>query len=214
MKDLKALCKKVRERLCFAREKYLPYERKSVKLLVSVSFIIYFCLAVWIIWFKMNDNEMILINFSWLSEMTILERLQYGLIPFTVPDETPVHIYQMLLNALLFAPLGGILCYYFEKENIFRDLLFCFLFSLFFELLQLFSAIGAFATTDLICNSAGYFLGLLVYRLLLKGRSYKFSVIFLLSINIATIPLLVYALIGTFESLPLIISLLTRSYNG
>ena len=51
-----------------------------------------------------------------------------------------------------------------------RDLGICFLISLFFELLQLFTMIGNFATMDLITNVAGYFVGLVFYELIFKKQ--------------------------------------------
>lgn len=192
------------------REKYLPYNEKTTRRLIIYAATIYILLLVWALWLKFNDNWTITMNYSWLSKMTLWERFNYDLIPFQVRWDHFKQIMQFFFNAVAFAPFGVLLPMLFKKKSIARDLLICFLVSLGFELLQLFSIIGSFATADLIMNTLGYFIGLGVYHLIFKKMSHKQNVIFFSLIDIAITPLEIFAIIRTINNIEPVIDILLR----
>ena len=73
---------------------------------------------------------------------------------------------ETLANVAIFVPLVAYLSAFFPKKNFFFPVLIGFLLSLFFEIVQFAFGIGAADVTDLLMNTAGTLVGLLLYRLL------------------------------------------------
>ena len=191
--------------------KYVSYDEKMLRRLVAIATAMYFWLLVWALWFKFNDNSSVTLNYLWLSKMTTWERFTYDLIPFQIRYDHFNQIMQIFANSVIFAPFGVLLNMLFKKENIWRDAAICFFVSLGFELLQLFTLIGSFATADLIMNTAGYFIGLLVYRFIFKKLSVKFNVMFFLITNLLAFAVVVFSVIRTVIYIDPIIAILTKS---
>ncbi len=117
------------------------------------------CLVlVWIVLFKMSFN---LGNVA----LFIGER-RFNLIPFYYDDEVGrIHLREVLLNVLIFAPFG--LYLRMLGANVKKSILIGAAFSLTLELCQLILAIGSFDITDLITNTIGTALGIGAYALIL-----------------------------------------------
>lgn len=188
----------------------IAYNEQTLRRLIVVSTVIYGWLLVWIIWFKMNDNESILFNYSGLKTFTTKERFLYDIIPFNFEKYDDLQRLSVLLNLFVFAPFGVLLPFLFRRKSILRDLLICFCVSLSFEVIQFFSMIGGFATDDLIMNTLGYFVGLIFYYFFFKKRSMRFNVNFFIIVNAVFSLLVIYSIIGTINSLDVIVSILTR----
>ena len=167
---------------------------KRFKVIINITLILFIILLVWIIYFKMGDTEMIYLNHSWLKKLSIKDRFLYDLVPFKLRYDITRQFIEVLLNAVVFAPFGVILSLRSEKIQVIRHSLFCFLLSLGFELIQLFTTIGSFATADLIMNTMGYFIGLLIYQIFFKKASTKFNIIFFTIINVLMIVILIYGI--------------------
>ena len=161
------------------REKCLPYNEQTVKGLSVVGLVLFCWLLVWALWLKFNDNNSITLHYRWFCTMTDWERFSYDLIPFQVREDHLKQILEIVANCVVFAPFGVLFNILFEKKNILRDLAICFAISLGFELLQYFTMIGNFATTDLITNTVGYFVGYAFYELIFKKRTDKTKIIVL-----------------------------------
>lgn len=71
---------------------------------------------------------------------------------------------EVIYNFLVFIPLGLLLSANFLRATFWQKLAFVFIFSLTAETIQYVFAIGATDITDLIANTAGGFLGLLLYE--------------------------------------------------
>lgn len=71
---------------------------------------------------------------------------------------------EVIYNFLVFIPLGLLLSANFPRDTFLQKLAFVFLFSLSAETIQYVFAIGATDITDLIANTGGGFLGLLLYE--------------------------------------------------
>lgn len=74
----------------------------------------------------------------------------------------------VLGNLLLFIPLGILVPTLFKKVNFKNTILICFGVSLAFEIIQYVFSLGASDVDDLILNTFGGFLGLLIYFMCLK----------------------------------------------
>ena len=131
--------------------------------------ILYSITIVWVIVFKCNYN--LGLHISANKAKTILERLEFRAIPFYYAyidifvRHSRMELITFLGNIGVFVPFGAILCYFTKKRNV---ILYSFLFSLAVEVYQLFSCWGGFEPTDLITNTFGGCLGILIYVLILK----------------------------------------------
>jgi len=76
-------------------------------------------------------------------------------------------VLNMLGNLLVFFPAGFLIPLWREKKTgVIRILIYCFLFSLGIELLQLATRVGVFDVDDLLLNTLGGLLGYVSYRIL------------------------------------------------
>ena len=198
------------KKLSEAREKYLPYDNKTLRRIIIYTTAVYIWLLLWALWLKFNDNHSITLNYLWLSEMTLWERFNYDLIPFQVRWDHFRQTMQFFFNAVAFAPFGVLLPLMFKKKSVLRDVAICFSVSLCFELLQLFSIIGAFATADLIMNTLGYFIGLGVYYLIFKRLSAKQNIVFFSLVDVAITALAIFAIVRTVINIEPVIDILLR----
>lgn len=135
-------------------------------------FVVYFLILTWLILGKMQPNwDWLLCLLDGHSGMRSL-----NLIPFAAPriiNGQPDYS-EVWQNLLVFLPFGLYMGLLRPKHPLFLRLLPAFLTSLLFELIQLFSGIGAADVTDLLSNTAGALLGLLLMALLsriLKPRT-------------------------------------------
>ncbi len=93
-----------------------------------------------------------------------------NLIPFG--DSSMVHgkidYSEMILNVVIFVPLGIYAGMLFTKWAFAKKIFFFFLISLLFEGLQFILKVGAFDVTDIINNTLGGFIGLMLYKVIEK----------------------------------------------
>lgn len=154
--------------------------------LTTALFVVYILVLFWILLFKFG------VHFSYM------ESRELNLIPFRglFLPAGKIDLPEIVLNVIIFIPLGiygGVL---FRKLSIVRNLLIFFLTSLTFEVLQFALAIGTFDSTDLINNTLGGFLGLLMYLVIERifqnrDRAQKFVNILALTGSVIMIALLV-----------------------
>lgn len=113
---------------------------------------LYFLFMVWLIIFKLN-----------FSLTTIRSVREVNVIPFyyknVIPGDIP--LMEALFNLLVFLPFGFFLHNSF-KENHLRNAVVIIGISLIFELLQYVFSIGATDITDVITNSVGGIVGLVI----------------------------------------------------
>ena len=82
-----------------------------------------------------------------------------------------------------------------------KHILICFVISLTFEIVQLFTVIGGFASDDLLMNTLGYFGGALMYKLIFSIFNDKINYYFFIACNIIMICVLVFAVITLIPKL-------------
>ena len=130
------------------------------KKIAQIVFGVYLFLLVWLVLFKFAPPT------KWAS-LGSSRRLE--LIPFAAREtgmrETRR---EMLANIAIFVPLGAYLSAFFAKKNLFFPVLIGFCLSLLFEIVQFAFAIGAADVTDLLMNTAGALIGVLLCRLLAR----------------------------------------------
>lgn len=153
-------------------EKYVknnPKDNNSATKLTVVLFVIYMIVLSWILLFKLG------IRFSYMAKRSV------NLIPFSKPVilNGKADIGEIILNVVIFMPLGMYAGVLFKRWTFGKKLFFFFLMSFLIEGLQFIFRVGAFDITDIITNFLGGILGLLVFEAIEKlfsnpVRSQKF----------------------------------------
>ena len=196
------------------REKYLPYDEKTLRgLCISIT-VIFIWLLVWMLLFKFSRADMLIRNYINITQMTIPERIMWDLIPFNYRGDSVQikdQITTTILNAIVFAPFGVLFNFIFKKRNILRDAFLAFGISLAFELTQLATVLGNIATEDLITNTFGYFIGLGIYYLIFKRLSTKANVIFFAAAHLLLFVLVAISIVTTIGAADVIWAILTKT---
>ena len=123
--------------------------------LMIVLTVIYILVVAWIILFKMPP----------ISEIGNMDHLRsINLIPFHYDEETNSHFSEVIENILIFVPLGVYLRI-LGKHSLFAVACGA-IFSLLLEIAQYILGIGATDITDLMMNTLGAVVGVLIYACL------------------------------------------------
>ena len=191
--------------------KHLVCDESALRREATFAVAAFVVVLFWALWLKFNDFSMVVLNYRRLSEMTVKERVLYGIVPFQIRYDFIRELLQFPANAAIFAPLGVALPHAFRKKNIWRDLAICFGISLSIELVQLFTCIGSIATDDLIMNTLGYFIGFAAYRWIFSKLSCKVMVWIYRVINALLLIVLAVVVITTVRNWELIVAILTRT---
>jgi glycopeptide antibiotics resistance protein len=127
--------------------------------LTTVLFIIYLIVLSWILLFKLG------VRFSYMGNRRV------NLIPFSEPLilNGKIDVGEIILNVVIFVPLGIYAGILFEKWFFGKKLFFFFLISLIVEGLQFILAVGAFDITDIITNTLGGIIGLMIFEAIEKA---------------------------------------------
>jgi len=123
--------------------------------LTNVLFIIYLIALFWILLFKLG------VHFSYMG----ISR-SVNLIPFSEPLilNGKIDFGEMIMNVIIFIPLGIYAGILFKKWIIGKKLFLFFLISLIIEVFQFILAVGVFDITDIINNTLGGIIGLMIYK--------------------------------------------------
>lgn len=132
------------------------------KTMISLSFVIYLLLLTWIIVFKFR------------LDITSLKYIRsINLIPFKA-NPIVSGMKETLINLLLFIPLGMHLKFIF-KSNKFLNVVIIIFLSLSFESLQYILHIGVSDITDIIMNTLGGIIGMILISILFNLFSRKLN---------------------------------------
>lgn len=126
---------------------------KKVTVVLTV---IYLLLLVWILIFKLG------VNFSYMEERRV------NLNPFNELLSDRMDTLGNILNILILVPLGFYVGLLFEKYSLAKKLLIVFLFTLTIECAQYIFKIGAFDAADLLTNTLGGLIGIVLFALIIK----------------------------------------------
>lgn len=126
--------------------------------LTNILFCIYCAALIWVVLFKAS--------FSWEAVRLLVREREINFIPFYGLGELVLLNREMLLNVIVFVPMGTYLCMLNLSAP--KAVLYGFLISLGFETCQLLTRLGTFDVTDLITNTLGTVIGVCAYLLLRK----------------------------------------------
>ncbi len=127
-------------------------------LLTKGLFAIYLMALNWILLFKLG------VRFTYMDERRV------NLIPFNELISSNGHagLSEIIMNIVIFVPLGIYTGVLLKRWSFAGKIIFFFLMSLMFELLQFSFKIGAFDATDITTNLSGGIIGLLMYAIIKK----------------------------------------------
>jgi glycopeptide antibiotics resistance protein len=128
-------------------------DNSSTNKLTIVLFVIYWIALCWILLFKLG------VQFSYMSNRSV------NLIPF---NDGKIDISEIIMNVVIFVPLGVYVGILFKRWIFAKSVFFFFLVSLFIEGLQFMLSIGAFDITDIITNTSGGIMGLIIFKAIEK----------------------------------------------
>ncbi|WP_422485422.1 VanZ family protein [Gudongella sp. DL1XJH-153] len=134
-------------------------EDSKTNKLTKILFVIYLIALFWIIIFKFD------IPFSNLGYMR-----NVNLIPFSesLIINGKLDFKEMVMNAVIFLPLGIYVEALFKKYTIGRKILFILFISFICEISQFILGVGASDITDIINNVLGGIIGLVIYKGIVK----------------------------------------------
>lgn len=191
-------------------------EIKRLNILSIILFCIYILLLIWIVLLKCNIYLSITNGYFEFKTLTLKERFDYYLIPFidyfnNDSTQTFIKLKDGILNVIVFIPLGLYLSFFIKKNKFIKVIIYTFLISLLFEIIQLFSLLGSFQTEDLILNLVAGLLGYIIYKIIYKEKNIKvLNILSLICIIILT-PILIYGVINTINMIDVYIDVITRS---
>ncbi len=148
-------------------EKLLRHKRVT-----SILFIVYFLLLTWIIVFKME-----------LSMSNLVAERSINFIPFkeSAIVNGRISFSEIINNAIVFIPVGVFTAMLADNLKFIKMAAVPFGISLFYEITQYIFAVGACDVTNLINNTLGGIVGILIFKLrrkVLGDKAYKVVNIF------------------------------------
>ncbi|OJG40595.1 hypothetical protein RV02_GL001972 [Enterococcus gilvus] len=128
----------------------------------KVLFVGYLIVLIWILLFKFS------LSFSEVVAQFNNQSRSINLIPFkgSVVLNQGIDFSEMINNLLIFIPFGGLLGIIDKNSSFAKKIMYIFLFSLSIEALQFVFGLGATDITDIITNTLGGTVGLLIYSFL------------------------------------------------
>ena len=169
-------------------------QRRLFNNLIKISLIVYVLAVLFGIMLKSIMPNDLIANYDFLSTMTIKERIIRGLKIFEfykIEYELGIikrTIILDLLNMIVFIPFGILITHFFKKKRILISTVITFIFSLFIEIFQLLTIIGAFMLNDLIINIIGGVIGSIIYVYVTRSEKYKiYNILLIIFVSIMSI---------------------------
>ncbi len=155
----------------------------------------YLAILCWVLILKLG------VQFSYMQERRI------NLIPFgdSLLANGRMDFMELTLNVLIFVPMGVYIGVLFDKLMFGKKLLCVFLLSVLIEGLQYFLRIGAFDATDLVTNTFGGLIGIVIFSALekvLKNKAKAQTLVNVLA-TIGTLSLVTFLILLKMNMLPI-----------
>ena len=129
-----------------------------------------------------------------MKELTIIERFAYALSHNSINDGG---IKQMLLNVAIFVPFGILVPLLRGRTAPVSTFAIAFFTTLYIECLQLVLAFGYFTYGDLICNTSGAILGIIIYAVFVRRMEDNTKFKALVFSNFLAMAVSIFAIVNT-----------------
>ena len=153
---------------------------KDIKKLAYALLVLYALCLFWVVILKCNMYPAVEGTRLILGKMTLLERAHFSFAKFAKSD-----VPDIIVNILIFIPLGLLLPIFKEKSPCIFGALVSIFTTITIEIIQFLTAIGSFTYIDIINNSIGAFIGMMLYfkiRKVANERIIKIAMIFFIAI--------------------------------
>jgi glycopeptide antibiotics resistance protein len=157
-----------------------------MKTLTKILFALYVLTLLWLVLFKFS--------FDLSSVLTDHQMRSVELIPFMGSSRA-----EMISNFIVFIPFGLLLSANFKRTNVWQKLTYVFIFSALVEIIQFILAIGVTDTTDVITNTLGGLLGLILYDFSNKYIDTKKQDYFLVIVGMILLVIFVFLRLFVFK---------------
>ena len=191
--------------------------QQILKCMAITALVLYVLLLVWGLMLKCNNVTSLRNTYRRYLKLDIAGRLKKNLIPF-IQYFRPTFFYpkraasirDVPLNIMALIPFGFLMGFFLKKNRFAKVALIGFTLSLTVETFQLVTRLGAFCSDDLITNTTGAILGLLLFKLLYREKHARvWTYILFLGIAIL-VPILVYGAMKTYVNLDFYLDVIFR----
>jgi glycopeptide antibiotics resistance protein len=162
-------------------------DNNSANKLTIVLFVIYLIALFWILLFKLG------VRFSYMENRSV------NLIPFSefLILNGKIDFGELIMNVIIFVPFGIYAGVLFKRRMFGKSLFFFFLLSLIIEGLQFIFRLGAFDITDIITNTLGGVIGLMIFKAIEKvfKNSVKAQKFINITASIGTVLMILFLLL-------------------
>ncbi|MFT3750237.1 MAG: VanZ family protein [Agriterribacter sp.] len=130
----------------------MPQNNVNSNKITKILFVIYLFALCWILLFKLG------VRFSYMAERRV------NIIPFNglLGENGEINLGEIIMNAVVFVPPGIYVGILYPHWTPVKKAFFFFLLSFLFEALQFIAKAGAFDITDVIANTFGGIIGLMI----------------------------------------------------
>ncbi len=138
-----------------------PKNKTKLKNIIISLFLIYFFVLSWAVLLKMETDISTLKNMNFRN---------INLIPFSQSCivNGKINLSEIILNVIAFVPFGVYISMLFMEWGVFKKVFTIFAVSSLYEILQYIFAIGGSDITDLINNTLGGIIGIVIYFIFKK----------------------------------------------
>jgi glycopeptide antibiotics resistance protein len=185
----------------------------NISRILFPTYIVFF---LWVIIFKCNWIEDMLITHNAIKNMNFYQRvfnfseIQSVLYSIKTGDIWNRGMLEPFLNIVIFIPFGLYLAFFFKERRSINTCLTSIAISFALETTQLLTMIGGFSYLDIITNSIGGVIGYYLYKLIYRKD-------FLLGLNIASVimlvllfPVAIFASVNTLINIETYIDIILR----
>lgn len=138
--------------------------RKSLKATISILFVLYLVVLVWIILFKLQFS---------IGSLDHIRSVNLTPFHYSVSVGASFHQKEVIQNVLIFVPFGIYLCMLQSNLKLWKKIAIIVGSSLALETVQYILSIGSSDITDLITNSLGGIIGIGAYSLIIRNFEKK-----------------------------------------
>ena len=172
----------------------------SLKKTATLAFILYMLCLFWILILKCNLRQAVLETRFTYENIPFSERILIFMGKFSTTN-----INEATMNVVAFVPMGIIVPHISKKKPYLNAAMAGLFTSLAAELCQLITAFGGFTYIDIINNSIGTFLGVIISCLLMRTVKEKWLNIGMITVSALATPLLIYAIFNTAKNIDIYI---------
>lgn len=170
--------------------------KKSTKTIAYVLLALYALCLFWVVILKCNMEPAIEGTRLTIGKLPLFERMHFSLAKFAKSD-----IPDIVVNILIFIPLGALLPFFKEKSPCIFGASVGIITTIAIEFTQILTAYGGFAYIDIINNSLGTFIGIMLYFEIRKALNEKTIKIAMILASTLCFGILVFATINTIKNI-------------